>query len=296
MAVHGLGGPAAEIGIDARLVAGLLAEQCPELAALPVRIVGNGWDNTIARVGVDWMARLPRRSMSAALIEHEQRWLPLLAPSLPLVVPVPWFAGRASKSFPWAWSVCRWLPGESAAAAPPTDLAAAARTLAGFVLALHQPAPADAPTNAYRGVALRERADAVRQRASLLVDVIDSPRVLAVWDVLHATPAWDGPALWLHGDLHPSNMLTVDGRISAIIDFGDLTSGDPATDLAIAWMMFPKAERDVFRTAAAIDDRTWRRAAGWALNLSLAYLTGDDSTSMPAIGRATLAEVLTEFG
>ncbi len=295
MAVQGLGGPAAEIDIDERLVTALLAEQCPELAALEVRIVGNGWDNTIARAGDDWVVRLPRRSMSARLIEHEQQWLPQLAPSLPLPVSVPWFAGYADSLFPWAWSVCRWLPGESAASAPPTDRPAAARTLAAFVAAMHQPAPTDAPTNPYRVVALRERADAVRERAALLAHTVDSERVLAVWEELRETPAWSGPALWLHGDLHPSNMLTLDGRLSAIIDFGDLTSGDPATDLAVAWMMFPPAERSVFRTEAAIDDDTWHRAAGWALNLSLAYLTGDDSTSTPAIGRATLVEVLAEF-
>ena len=63
-------------------------------------------------------------------------------------------------------------------------------------------------------------------------------------------PTWAGPPLWLHGDLHPSNMLTHDGRLSAVIDFGDITSGDPATDLALAWMMFDAAERDVFREAA----------------------------------------------
>jgi aminoglycoside phosphotransferase (APT) family kinase protein len=99
----------------------------------------------------------------------------------------------------------------------------------------------------------------------------------------------------LHGDLHPSNMLTCDGKISAIIDFGDIPSGDPATDLALAWMMFEERERTVFREAASIDEDTWRRAAGWALNLSLAYMTGDDTTSMPSIGRVTLAAVLDEF-
>ena len=103
-------------------------------------------------------------------------------------------------------------------------------------------------------------------------------------------------AVWLHGDLHPSNMLTHNGRLTAIIDFGDITSGDPATDLAVAWMMFGPVERALFRDEALIDDDTWRRAAGWALNLSLAYLTGDDTTSMPAIGRHTLDAVLTEFG
>ena len=255
--------------------------------------MGNGWDNTIARVGDEWMVRLPRRAAAAPLIESEQRWLPLLAPSLPLAVPVPWFAGQPGDLFPWVWSVCRWLPGKSAAAAPPLDLAEAALTLAAFITALHVPAPLEAPLNEFRGVALQRRAAAVEQRVATLE--VDAPTVLNVWAQLCATPAWDGPPLWLHGDLHPSNMLTLDGRLSAVIDFGDITSGDPATDLAVAWMMFPPAERELFRCAADIDNHTWRRAAGWALNLSLAYLTSDDTTSMPAIGRATLAQVLAEF-
>jgi len=287
--------PAAEMEIDERLVTALLAAQVPSLAALPVVMAGNGWDNTIARVGEEWMVRLPRRAASAPLIEFEQRWLPVLAPSLPLDVPVPWFAGRPSNLFPWAWSVCSWLPGQSAASAPPTDSAETARVLASFVAALHVPAPADAPLNEFRGVALQRRAAAVEQRVATFATVIDGSTVLAVWADLVATPEWDGPPLWLHGDLHPSNMLTLDGKLSAIIDFGDITSGDPATDLAVAWMLFPPAERELFRAAALIDDNTWRRAAGWALNLSLAYLTSDDSSSMPATGRATLDAVLQEF-
>jgi len=288
--------PAAEIDIDAQLVAALLTEQCPELAHLPVQVIGNGWDNVVARVGEQWAARIPRREMSVALLEHEQRWLPLLAPTLPLEVPVPWFNGRPGTLYPWTWSICRWLPGRSAAQAPPADPADAARVLAAFIAALHLPAPAEAPENRYRGVALHERAEAVEGRVQLLGTAIPGRQVLSVWDHLHHAPAWPGPPLWLHGDLHPSNMLTFDGRLSAVIDFGDITSGDPATDLAIAWMLFEPAERDLFRRLAMIDEHTWRRAAGWALNLSLAYLTGDDSTSMPAIGRSTLAAVLAEFG
>jgi aminoglycoside phosphotransferase (APT) family kinase protein len=287
--------PAAEIHIDEALVRGLLAAQQPHLADLPVRVVANGWDNAVVRVGDEWMARLPRRSMAAELILHEQRWLPELAPRLPLPVPVPVFAGGPSGGYPWHWSICHWLPGRSAADAPPVDQAATARALAAFVKALHRPAPVDAPTNPFRGVALAARALAVNDRAVALADVIDRPGTLAVWDELSATPAWDGPPLWLHGDLHPSNMLTLDGALSAVIDFGDLTAGDPATDLAVAWMMFDRPHRDMFRAAAGIDDNTWRRAAGWALNLSLAYLTGDDTGSMPAIGRSTLTAVLDEF-
>ena len=288
--------PLAEIEIDERLIKALLTEQCPELAHLPVRVIGNGWDNVVARVGEQWAARVPRRRMSVELLVHEQRWLPLLAPSLPLEVPTPWFNGQPSDHCPWTWSICRWIPGRSAAEAPPVDSAETARVLASFIAALHVPAPDDAPENQYRGVALVERAEAVRGRVESLGAAIDASKVLAVWDDLHTTAAWHGPPLWLHGDLHPSNMLTLDGRLNAVIDFGDLTSGDPGTDLAVAWMMFAPPERALFRELAQIDDATWRRAAGWALNLSLAYLTGDDSTSMPSIGRSTLATVLTEFG
>lgn len=288
--------PAAEVDIDEALVRALLAAQRTDLAALPVRVVANGWDNTVVRIGDEWMARLPRRAAAADLIVHEQRWLPVLAPLLPIAVPVPEFTGSPSEDYPWTWSVGRWLPGRSAAAAPPLDPAATADLLGAFVHALHRPAPPDAPANPYRGVALAERAAAVEGRVAALADGIDATRTLATWHELLHTEPWDGPPLWLHGDLHPSNMLTLDGRLSAVIDFGDLTAGDPATDMAVAWMLFDAPHRERFRLAAEIDERTWRRAAGWALNLSLAYLTGDDSTSMPAIGRTTLAAVLEEFG
>jgi aminoglycoside phosphotransferase (APT) family kinase protein len=287
--------PSAEIDIDEPLVRDLLSEQQPTLADRPMRFVASGWDNVVVRLGTDLMIRLPRRAAAAQLVLNEQRWLPMLAPSLPLPVPTPVFAGVPSGQYPWAWSICPWLPGESAAAAPPSDPHDAALALASFVVALHRPAPPDAPENPFRGVHLRQRADAVRQRLGSLGDVIDADRVHRVWDDLRATPEWDGAPMWLHGDLHPSNMLTDHGKLSAIIDFGDITSGDPATDLALAWMMFERRERAVFRSAAAIDDNCWRRAAGWALNLSLAYMTGDDTTSMPSIGRATLAAVLDEF-
>ncbi len=287
--------PSAEIDIDEPLVRSLLEEQQPKLAGLPMQVIANGWDNVVVRLGDSLMVRLPRRAAAAQLVLNEQRWLPALAPLLPLPIPTPLFAGTACPRYPWAWSICPWLPGESAAASPPVDPHDTALVLAAFVAALHKTAPPEAPENPFRGVHLRERAEAVQQRVRLLGDGIPADRVLAAWDELRSTPAWHGPPLWLHGDLHPSNMLTENGRLSAIIDFGDITSGDPATDLALAWMMFDRHDRAVFRDSAMIDDDTYRRAAGWALNLSLAYMTGDDTTSMPEIGRVTMAAVLAEF-
>ncbi len=287
--------PSAEVSIDEELVRQLIADQQPALARLTVRIVGEGWDNVVARLGDDLCVRLPRRRAAADLIANEQRWLPVLAESLPLPIPVPVFAGRPSAVYPFEWSICPWFDGAPTADVPFDDPGEAAVALGAFIAALHRPAPADAPENPFRGVHLRERADAVEQRVESLRARVPADTVLATWNSLRSTPEHSGPPVWLHGDLHPSNMVTRDGRLAAIIDFGDITSGDPATDLAAAWMMFGVDDRATFRTTAAVGDDTWRRAAGWALNLSLAYLTGDDSTSMPAIGQRALHAVLEEF-
>ncbi|MBK7949179.1 MAG: aminoglycoside phosphotransferase family protein [Deltaproteobacteria bacterium] len=287
--------PTAEIDIDEALIGRLIAAQVPELTGQSIRIVAHGWDNVVARIGEVWMARLPRRALAAPLVLHEQCWLPVLAPRLPLPIPVPVHAGAPMEDFPWPWSVGRWLPGRSAAEERPSDPRHAARTLAGFVRALHQPAPADAPANPLRGVALERCAEAVERRVAELGARVDPDPILALWRDVADSPPWSGLPCWLHGDLHPANLLTLDGQLSAVLDFGDLTAGDPATDLAVAWMMFGPDERSSFRAQVGVDGHTWRRAAGWALHFSLAYLTSDETTAMPAIGRVALSELLDEM-
>ena len=287
--------PLAEINIDEDLIRVLLSEQHPALANLPLEIIGNGWDNVIARLGSDLTVRLPRRQLAAPLIGYEQHWLPQLAVHLPLPIPQPVLIGVPSDRFPWAWSICHWLPGNTVWGEPLQDPNGAATSIAQFLVALHVPAPADAPINPYRGGPLGDRTEAVQQRSSSVATATTRHQILQIWPDLVATPAWNRPAVWLHGDLHPANILSVHGHISAIIDFGDITSGDPATDLAVAWMLFEAPQRQIVRRLAGVDDDTWTRAAGWAIHLSLAYLTADESTVMPAIGRATLAKVLDHY-
>jgi aminoglycoside phosphotransferase (APT) family kinase protein len=289
--------PPAEISVDEALVRALLAQQRPDLAALPLRIAASGWDNWMVRAGGEWAIRLPRRALGARLLESELRWLPELAARLPLPVPVPVFAGEPGGGYPWRWSVTRWLPGRMAAEAPPTDAAEAACSLGKFLAALHQPAPPEAPSNPTRGGPLATCKGPVIRNAQLLRDTLDEDmdQVLKVWEHLHDAPPWTGPALWLHGDLHLCNILTPDGRISAVIDFGDLTSGDPATDLAVAWMLFGESERALLTRALSVSEHTWRRAAGWALHYSLFFLTADPRTPLPGLGRTTLRAVLKAF-
>ena len=284
--------PAAEIDIDVALVQRLLAEQFPDLAELPLAPLASGWDNAVLRLGDDLLVRLPRRDDAATLADHEQRWLPELAGGLPLPVPVPLRSGRPSAraGYPWPWSICPWLDGDVAARTPPDDLAEAARTLGAFVHALHRPAPADAPVNPVRGVPLSMRDAAFRSSLERLDGIVaDRAALLDRWDELSATPAWTGPPVWLHGDLHLANVLVHDGRVSAVIDFGDLAAGDPAGDLFVAWQLLPSELRPVFRDAVGADDDTWRRAEGWALAMAVAYLANSaDNPLISGLGRRTL--------
>jgi aminoglycoside phosphotransferase (APT) family kinase protein len=288
--------PAAEVEIDERLVRELLREQQPDLADLTITPLASGWDNTIFRLGDELLVRLPRRQLSAVLVEHEQRWLPVLAPRLPLPIPVALRDGRPSPSYPWAWSVCRWFPGTVAAMTPLGHDESGALVLGEFVRAMNQPAPPDAPENPYRGVPLADRDEVMRERVGQLGGLLDAPAVTARWEEALALPPWSGPALWLHGDLHPANLLVHRGRFSAVIDFGDLTSGDPATDLAVAWMLFPAFLRAAFRRAAGeVDDDTWARARGWALSLGVAFLAHSaDNPRFMDLARRTIHAALTD--
>ena len=277
-------------------------EQHADLAHLPLIEIGSGWDNTLFRLGDDLALRLPRRAASAVLVEHEQQWLPLLGPQLPLPIPVPIRRGRPGCGFPWSWSITRWFPGANALTGAPGDLATDAIALRRFLHRLHQPAPAGAPANAWRGVHLAARDETLRAHLEQLEGLVDRAAVLRLWERVCATPPWPGLPLWIHGDLHPGNLLVHDGRLAAVIDFGDLTAGDPATDLSIAWMLPAPWGESMSSAAAAegfndFDADTWKRARGWALVLGLAYLAGSRSRAdeaMYSLGRTTLNAALTD--
>ena len=285
--------PAADVTVGADLVQALLAEQHPDLAHLAPVKVAEGWDNTVFRLGDELAVRLPRRAVSAALIEHEQRWLPELAARLPVATPVPVRAGVPGRVFEWPWSIVRWLPGESLLHASLQDTAATTIVLERFVRALHQPAPADAPSNPWRGVPLAARTSALHSHLEQLDGVVHRNTALEVWDRVLLSPSWPGPPVWLHGDLHPGNLLVNDGRLTGVIDFGDLTSGDPATDLAVLWMLPPSIRMRFSAWAEEDVDALKMRSRGWALALGLAYLThSSDDPPMAALGRRTIDAAL----
>ncbi|GAB3521702.1 aminoglycoside phosphotransferase family protein [Arthrobacter monumenti] len=288
--------PAAEIDVSEQLVRRLLTDQHPDLADLPLEQAANGWDNVIFRLGTGLTVRVPRRQQAAQLVLNEQNWLPTMAARVTVDVPAPVRTGSPTAYYPWAWSVCPWFDGVQAAEVPIAERTELAESLADFVAELHHPAPADAPHNPVRGVPLRTRHAAVAQR--LASGAI--PRrceVAALWDELSSVRGWRGPALWLHGDLHPANILLDRGRLRAVIDFGDLTAGDPATDLATAWLTFDGEGRHRFiarlNEHGSIDSDTWKRAKGWALTMSTAMLaSSDDHPVFRKVGEDSLEQIL----
>ena len=289
------GPPPADWLIDADLLRALLHGQHPDLAGLPLALADSGWDNQMWRLGPDLALRLPRRAASAPLISHEQTWLPMLAPRLPLPVPAPLRVGRPSALFPAPWSVLPWLRGQPADLAPPPEDAAAAALVA-FLAALHQPAPAAAPVNPFRGVALAARAAVCEQRMASLVEWSNlvTPAVRQAWDAALAA-ALDGPPTWIHGDLHPLNLLVHGGALSAVIDWGDMAQGDPATDLAAIWMLLdsPAARSAAMQSYPAPSPATWARARGWAVmfGVFLAHSGQTGATRVSAVGARTLARL-----
>ncbi|WP_182113080.1 MULTISPECIES: aminoglycoside phosphotransferase family protein [unclassified Actinotalea] len=284
--------------ITADLVRRLVAEQHPRWAALPVTPVPrSGWDNRTFRLGDELLVRLPSAAEYAEAVVKEQRWLPVLAGHLPLPIPAPVAAGAPGRHFPWPWSVYRWLPGESADAAPPADLTRLAVDLAAFLAALQAvpgPGPGPGQHNWWRGGPVDRYEHETRHALEVLAGEVDVTAAGQVWQAAVAS-TWGGPDVWLHGDVAPGNLLVSGGALSAVIDFGTCGWGDPACDLVIAWTFFDGRSRDAFRGAVDADAGTWARARGWALWKAL--ITMDrrrDDAAASAAARRVLEAVLAD--
>lgn len=288
--------PMIEVMVDEELAHRLLADQHPDLADLPLTWVGTGWDNAMWRLGHDLALRFPVRAVAAHLVEHEQRWLPVLAPRLPVAVPVPVRTGAPGPLYPWPWSVVPWFDATTAAATPAAAHTPWAEQLADFFVDLHVPAPVDAPDNPVRGDDIAVRRDPLRDRLARLA-LPGAAAIAARFDELASAPRWNRPPVWVHGDPHPANLLEHDGSLRAVIDFGDVTSGDPACDLATAWLTFDAPARATFRArvdaACGWDDATWQRAQAWALHLAVVMqMHPVEYPHLAAVGRHGIEQAL----
>jgi len=270
------GGPDGRAGIDADLVRRLVAAQFPRWRDLPVTPVAvDGWDNRTYRLGDTMTARLPTGPGYVPGVAKESRWLPFLAPSLPVAVPTVLGDGVPGLGYPYPWSVRDWLPGRTADPAVIADLPAFAVAVAEFLRALQRcdatGGPAGGEHSFHRGASVGHYSEDTERYLARLAGRADTARARVVWEAALAAE-WRGTPVWFHGDIAVGNLLVVDGALSAVIDFGTSGVGDPACDLVIAWTMFDDESRGAFRDAIGADDGMWARARGWALWKSLLLL------------------------
>jgi aminoglycoside phosphotransferase (APT) family kinase protein len=269
--------------IDAALVKQLIGTQFPQWAELPIAPVENGgWDNRTFHLGDSMSVRLPSAPPYVAQVEKEHRWLPVLAPQLPLPIPAPLARGAPGAGYPWPWSIYGWLDGKPARAERIHDLGRLAEDLARFLVALRKidasNGPAAGAHNFHRGGSLTVYDTETRQAIVKLAGEIDTTAVTQVWDRA-LTTSWHGPPVWVHGDVAASNLLVNQGRLCAVIDFGCAGVGDPSCDLVIAWTFLDTASRHVFCSAIGLDPATWERARGWAIWKALITLVWHRDTN-----------------
>lgn len=290
----GAGWQSGDVEIDEKLVRRLVNDQFPQWRELSIRrVVPGGWDNRTFRLGDELLVRMPSADGYAAAVAKEQRWLPVIAPRVPLTVPSPVALGSPTSEFPRPWSVYRWIDGTPLGDATDIDLQALAADLAGFLTSLAKvetdAAPAAGPHSFWRGAHPRVYDDDVQGCLTELEGRIDTAAARAVWDAAMETEI-NAPPVWFHGDIAPGNLLVREGRLSAVIDFGTSGVGDPACDLAIAWTVFDDAAREVFRSRMPWDDDTWGRGRAWALWKTMLTLADPSNTHDPeAEARASLA-------
>jgi len=287
-----------DITVD--VVVALLNEQFPQWAELPVRPVAiDGWDNTSFRLGEELLVRLPSADRYVLGVEKEHRWLPVLAPQLPLPIPQPVAKGQPSGVFPRVWSIYGWLEGETVGTAPPTDRVAFAVDVASFLDALYRIDASDGPVageqSFWRGASLTRYDRQTRKAIADLGDAIDGDAATAVWDAALGAPH-AGPPVWAHGDVAQNNLLVSGGRLSAVIDFGTSAVGDPACDTVFAWTFLDGESREAFRARLPVDHDTWVRGRGWAIWKALITLAWNAAAPSAYVEECTrvLADVISE--
>jgi aminoglycoside phosphotransferase (APT) family kinase protein len=286
--------------INEHLVRRLVDGQFPRWADLPItRVERGGVDNRTFRLGQEMTVRLPSAEWYALQVAKEQRWLPLLAPGLPLPIPTPVAKGVPGEGYPYWWSIYHWIEGESAAVGSIADLTEFATSLAGFLRELQRINPAEGPVpgphNFFRGGPLTTYAAESLSAIDALGDEILGDAVRAVWDDAIAA-TWVGEPVWFHGDVATGNLLVRNGRLIAVIDFGTSGVGDPACDVVIAWTLFSGPSRDAFRSTLGVDGRTWSRGRGWALWKALITLveSGDRNPVAARASRRVIERVVAD--
>ena len=319
--------------VQEQLVYRLLLEQFADLADLTIeKIESTGTDNNMYKLGDNKLVRLPKSPQAALGLAKELRWLPFFAQQLAfqfeltnflkldeytaeITIPKVWAQGKPTQKFPLLWAIYEWIPGYSAQGKAFKNPERAAVLLARFLLKLETIDSFQGPKAVCagdRGVSLimrnAETCAALKLLSTQHECVFDIEKAAQIWQYAVKIPVHTGPSVWVHGDLHPGNVLVdQNNNVCAIIDWGLLAVGDPACDFMAAYTLFSTDARKIFcnyinehikpELGTEQVQYLWNRAQGWALSWGLvAYAYYRDKNSVLAsLALCAITEVLIEY-
>jgi aminoglycoside phosphotransferase (APT) family kinase protein len=282
---------APEVTVDEELARRLIADQFPDLTPASLRLIGEGWDNTVWLVDERWVFRFPRRELAIPGVEREIAALGRIAACVPLPIPEPVFVGRPNANFRWPFFGARHLPGNEPFGLSEAERAGLARPFAAFLRALHGVQVDGLPADPFgRGDMVRRVAN-TRDRFAELAAAGLWHAPSSIDEVLTAAadlPAPE-PTVVAHGDLHIRHLLVDEaGALCGVIDWGDLCRGDPSIDMSLVWSLLPN--RDDFLAAyGPVSDDQLLRARVLALFLSGTLALYAHHEGMPELQREALA-------
>lgn len=240
-----------------------------------------GHDHRTFRCGDAFSMRIPSASRYAAQIDKEARWLSYLSSKLTLACPTPVYHEAASALFNRPWIMHTWLEGETVTRHSIHDMKTFMDDLVSFIQDLHSIDTVDGPPagvhNFYRGAHPSYYHEEVLHALRQLQDDIYHDAYALIWDDALKSTALVQP-VWIHGDLELSNLLFNEGRLSAVIDFGNMAVGDPACDYVMAYTLMTKVERAYFFKQLSLDTETINKAKAWALWKALITVTNPKQT------------------
>jgi aminoglycoside phosphotransferase (APT) family kinase protein len=271
--------PAPDFRFNSEQVRTLIDQQCSGLRERDPECVGVGYDVEVWQISDDLVVRLPRRQTAFTFVEREIRHLPSVPQDLPLAIPRIEAVGVASELLPGSWFVTQYLSGISGNEATLAECVHGATDLGVTLASIHALSTEHVSNVSTRGVAIETRRSFFERGLDQLPKWAE--RISRDYFDRAALSEMDSATVFLHGDVHRSNLMVDGGRPTALIDFGDLGYGDRAGDLGGGiFTVGYEAHHEFLSAYGSVSKATVVRALGWSCYFAVRNFAVGDPYSL----------------